>query len=176
MKKIFTLEDLLDSINSNGNDVDVDVDGVNCIAVCPPVCLTEKGRKQFETALSLPVEEHCVKGEDKDYQDVSEYMENGKGDGGRLLLAWKLLKSLAGYCGCSDYEKWFEDKETSKIKLKGLSDKRYAMSELVADAYRLNANKISILAATVELLAKGTQHQKDAEEIIKGCYPPYYSD
>lgn len=47
-----------------------------------------------------------------------------------------------------------------KIKLKGLSDKRYAMSELVADAYRLNANKISILAATVELLAKGTQHQK----------------
>lgn len=50
----------------------------------------------------------------------------------------------------------------NKIKLKGLSDKRYAMSELVGDAYRLNSNKISILAATVELLAKGTQHQKDA--------------
>ncbi|MFT0577705.1 hypothetical protein [Bacteroides thetaiotaomicron] len=64
----------------------------------------------------------------------------------------------------------------NKIKLKGLSDKRYAMSELVADVYRLNANKISILAATVELLAKGTQHQKDAEEIIKGCYPQYYND
>lgn len=62
-----------------------------------------------------------------------------------------------------------------KIKLKGLSDKRYA-SELVADAYRLNANKIPILAATVELLAKGTQHQKDAEEIIKGCYPQQYND
>lgn len=63
-----------------------------------------------------------------------------------------------------------------KIKIKGLSDKRYAMSELVADAYRLNSNKISILAATVELLAKGTQHQKDAEEIIKGCYSQYYND
>ena len=34
----------------------------------------------------------------------------------------------------------------NKIKLKGLSDKRYAMSELVGDAYRLNSNKISILA------------------------------
>jgi hypothetical protein len=64
----------------------------------------------------------------------------------------------------------------NKIKIKGLSDKRYAMSELVADAYRLNSNKISILAATVELLAKGTQHQKDAEEIIKGCYSQYYND
>lgn len=50
MKKIFTLEDLLDSINSNGNDVDVDVDGVNCIAVCPPVCLTEK----VENSLKQP--------------------------------------------------------------------------------------------------------------------------
>ena len=70
----------------------------------------------------------------------------------------------------------YNNKEMSKIKLKGLSDKRYAMSELVADAYRLNANKISILTATVELLAKDTQHQKDAEEIIKGCYPQYYND
>lgn len=64
----------------------------------------------------------------------------------------------------------------NNIKLKRLSDKRYAMSALVNDAYRHNANKISVLAATVELLAKGTQHQKDAEEIIKGCYPQYYND
>lgn len=64
----------------------------------------------------------------------------------------------------------------NNIKLKGLSDKRYTMSALVNDAYRHNANKISVLAATVELLAKGTQHQKDAEEIIKGCYPQYYND
>lgn len=64
----------------------------------------------------------------------------------------------------------------NNIKLNGLSNKRYAMSALVNDAYRHNANKISVLAATVELLAKGTQHQKDAEEIIKGCYPQYYND
>lgn len=63
-----------------------------------------------------------------------------------------------------------------EIKLKGLSKKRYDMSELVKDAYRHNSNKMSILAATVDLLAKGTQHQKDAEEIIKGCYPSYYKD
>lgn len=64
----------------------------------------------------------------------------------------------------------------NNIKLKGLSDKRYAMSELVNDAYRNNANKMSVLAATIELLAKGTQHQRDAEEIIRGCYPQYYND
>lgn len=63
-----------------------------------------------------------------------------------------------------------------EIKLKGLSKKRYDMSELVKDVYRHNSNKISILAATVDLLTKGTQHQKDAEEIIKGCYPQYYKD
>ena len=63
-----------------------------------------------------------------------------------------------------------------EIKLKGLSKKRYDMSELVKDAYRHNSNKISILAATVDLLSRGTQHQKDAEEIIKGCYPQYYKE
>lgn len=108
MKKVFTLENLLDSINNIRKDVDVYVDGLDGIAVCPPVNFTEAGRKHFETALSLPVEGYCVMGEDKDYADLSEYEENNKGDGGRLLLAWELLKSLAGYCACSDFERWFE--------------------------------------------------------------------
>lgn len=61
-----------------------------------------------------------------------------------------------------------------EIKLKGLSKKRYDMSELVKDAYHHNSNKISILAATVALLSEGTQHEQDAKEIIKGCFPQYY--
>lgn len=108
MKKLFTLENLIDSINNAGNDVDVYVDGREGIAVCPPVNFTEAGRKYFEAALSLPVEEYCIMGEDKDYNDLAEYEEEDKGDGGKLLLAWELLISQAGYCPSSDYEKWFK--------------------------------------------------------------------
>lgn len=86
MKKIFTLENLIDSINNAGDDVDVYVDGIDGIAVCPPINFTEEGRKHFETALSLPVEGYCVVGEDKDYNDLYEYEED-KGDGGQLILA-----------------------------------------------------------------------------------------
>lgn len=107
MKKLFTLKNLIDSINNAEKDVDVYVDGINGIAVCPPMNLTEAGRKYFEVALSLPVKGYCVMGENKDYDDLAEYEEEGKGNGGRLLLAWKLLISQAGYCPSSDYEKWF---------------------------------------------------------------------
>ena len=87
---------------------DVYVDGIDGIAVCPPVSLTEEGRKHFENALLLPVEGNCIMGEDKDYDDLSEYEEKNKGDGGRLVLAWEFLRSQAGYCSCSDFDKWFE--------------------------------------------------------------------
>ena len=108
MKKKFTLENLIDSINNANNDVDVYVDGIDGIAVCPPVSLTEEGRKHFEAVLSLPVEGYCIMGEDKDYDDLSDYDEEDKGDGGRLILAWDFLRSQAGYCPCSDFDKWFE--------------------------------------------------------------------
>ena len=108
MKKSFTLENLIDSINNAGDDVDVYIDGIDGIAVCPPVNFTEAGRKYFEAALSLPVEKYCVMGEDKDYDDLAEYEDEDKGDGGRLVLAWELLQSQAGYCLSSDYKKWFE--------------------------------------------------------------------
>ena len=109
MKKVFTLENLFDSINNLGKDVDMYVDGLDGIAVCPPINFTEIGRKHFKAALSLPVEGYCVMGEDKDYDDLSEYEDKDKGDGGRLLLAWTLLRSLAGYCACSDFDNWFKE-------------------------------------------------------------------
>lgn len=110
MKKKYTFEDLISSINNLGNDVDVYVDGIDGIAVCPPVSLTGEGRKHFEAALSLPVQGYCVMGEDEDYNKLYEYEEEDKGDGGRLLLAWEFLKSQAGYCSCSKFAKWFEKK------------------------------------------------------------------
>lgn len=108
MNKVFTLGNLLDSINNSGNDVDVYVDGIDGIAVCSPVKLTDEGRKHFEAALSLPVKGYWVMGEDKDMDDLYEYEEEGKGNGGRLVLAWELIKSLAGYCPISNFERWFE--------------------------------------------------------------------
>lgn len=109
MKTKFTLDKLLDSINNAGNDVDVYVDAIDGIAVCPPVIFTKEGREHFKAALSLPVEGYCVMGEDQDYEDLYEYEEKRKGDGGRLLLTWELLKSLAGYCPSSKFEKWFKE-------------------------------------------------------------------
>lgn len=96
------LKDLFDFINANEEDIDVYVDFIDGIAVCPPVVLTEEGKKHFADALELEVKNYTVIGDDKDYQDL----ENKKG---RLMLAWKLLTSLAGYCSCSDYDKWFEE-------------------------------------------------------------------
>ena len=108
MKKVFTLKHLIASINNVGRDVDVYVDGIDGIAVCPPVRLTKEGKEHFARALSLPVEGYCVMGESKDYEDLFEYEEENKGVGGRLILAWDLLKSQAGFCACSDHDKWFE--------------------------------------------------------------------
>lgn len=55
-------------------------------------------------------------------------------------------------------------------------NKRDAMSRLVGDAFYERANKMSVLAATVDLLSKGTKHRTDALEIIKGCYPDYFKN
>ncbi|MBD5194867.1 MAG: hypothetical protein HDS87_03990 [Bacteroidales bacterium] len=43
-----SLEELLHAINILGDDYDVIVDGIEAIAVCPPVKLTPTGRKHFE--------------------------------------------------------------------------------------------------------------------------------
>lgn len=96
-----TLNEFFNYLNSIDEDVDVMVDGIDCIAVCPPVKLTEEGRKHFAPALELEVEEYCVMGSDEDYDGIDEGT-------GRLSLAWELLSGLAGYCACEDFDKWFE--------------------------------------------------------------------
>ena len=97
------LKDLFDFINANEEDIDVYVDGIDGIAVCAPVSLTEEGEKHFADALELEVENYTVIGEDEDYDDLDN------GEGGRLMLAWELLASLAGYCSVDDFDRWFEE-------------------------------------------------------------------
>lgn len=101
------LKDLFEFINANDEDIDVYVDGIDGIAVCAPIELTKEGKKHFADALKMEVKNYCVMGNEQDYEDLEKYEENDEGDGGRLMLAWQLLKSLAGYCACDDFEKWF---------------------------------------------------------------------
>ena len=63
--------------------------------------------------------------------------------------------------------------------------KRDLMSELVGDAYRyvpapptcsIPNSKVSVLAATVDVLSRNTKHRQDALDIIKGCYPDYFKN
>ena len=42
-----TLQELLHAINILGDDRDVTVDGIDSIAVCPPVKMTPAGREHF---------------------------------------------------------------------------------------------------------------------------------
>lgn len=95
------LKDLFDFINANEEDIDVYVDGIDGIAVCAPVSLTEEGKRHFADALELEVKNYTIFGNDKDYEDL----ENNNG---RLSLAWDLLKSLAGYCPVRDFDRWFK--------------------------------------------------------------------
>lgn len=96
-----TLKDLLHAINITGDDRDVFVDGIDTIAVCPPVKFTPEGLQHFQKALEAKVE---VEYRDDDHwgtyvSDADESVDE---------QAWNLLASLAGYCSESKFSKWFE--------------------------------------------------------------------
>lgn len=101
-----TLKDLLHAINILGDDRDVFVDGIDAIAVCPPVKLTTAGLKHFKKALAATVE---VEYEGDYYRDT--YISD---DEDVNEEAWELLKALAGYCSEDDFNKWFET-DTAKM-------------------------------------------------------------
>lgn len=103
-----TLQGFFDFVNANEEDFDLYVDGIDSIAVCSPAKLTEEGKKHFGSVLDMEVKHYTVIGNDKDYEDLEAYEEEDKGDGGRLVLAWELLKALAGYCSCEDHDKWID--------------------------------------------------------------------
>ena len=94
-----TLLDLLHSINVCGADVDVYVDGFEAWAVCPPVELTEYGREYYAKALNATTDGYMVCDKDK---SVNEF-------------ALHFLKDLAGYCGCTHYDKCFEGEDAKPV-------------------------------------------------------------
>lgn len=102
-----TLKDLLHAINIIGYDYNVLIDGIDVIAVCPPVRFTPEGLKHFRKALDATVEVEYKK--DSHYNTyISDDNEGVNED------AWYLLNSLAGYCPESKFNQWFEG-DTSEI-------------------------------------------------------------
>lgn len=53
---------------------------------------------------------------------------------------------------------------------------RTIISELCGDAYCDRADKLSVLAAALDFVSKGTKHRTDAIVIIKGCCPYYFDN
>ncbi|MDE7377500.1 MAG: hypothetical protein K2N13_00880 [Paraprevotella sp.] len=102
-----TLEDLLHAINILGEDRDILVDGINSIAVCPPVKMTPAAREHFKQALTANV---VVEYENNSYSDAYVCDDDEKIN----EMAWELLKSLAGYCHVDGYDQWFKG-ETAKL-------------------------------------------------------------
>lgn len=103
-----TLEDLLHAINILGDDRDVTVDGIDSIAVCPPVKITPAGREHFKLALAAKV---IVEYNNEIHQDT--YV--GDDDEDVNEEAWGLLGSLAGYCSSPNFDKWFEGENAEII-------------------------------------------------------------
>lgn len=112
MEETVTLREYLKVLNARGEDIDVYVDGLDGIAVCPPIQkLTEVGYAHFAPCLDLPVEGDTIMGTDEDYDELYDYIEEDKGDGGRMELAYEYIRAMAGYCAASDYKKWFVAEE-----------------------------------------------------------------
>lgn len=103
-----TLRDLLHAINVLGDDRDVLVDGIDAIAVCPPVKITAAGLEYFQKALNAVVEV-----EYKNDCHRATYVSNP--DEEVDAAAWGLLTSLAGYCADHYFTKWFEGADAQII-------------------------------------------------------------
>ena len=95
-------------LTTRTDDVDVYVDGIDGIAFCPEAFqLTNAGEEKFRDCFNLEMDGDTVMGEEKDYDDLYEFDEENKGNGGRLQLAWEFLCAMAGFCSSKDFSKWF---------------------------------------------------------------------
>lgn len=104
---------LIDFLLNNTEDIDLYVDGIDGIAVCPAdelPKLTAKGVEKFKECFDLPVDGHLVEGTGEDYDRLADYQDDDEGDGGRLQLAWEFLCALAGYCSQKNFDIWFDEK------------------------------------------------------------------
>lgn len=69
--------------------------------------------------------------------------------------------------------------------MKKKESKQQLIAELVGDAYRelhstasctVPDTKVSVLAAALDVFSRGSKYRQDAIEIIKGCFPKYFTD
>lgn len=92
---MITVKDLL------AMEIDIDVcddyDESCYIAFCGPAELTEEGERTFADALDVPVDL---------YNDVA-LLECGNEE--KTAACKRLFYSLAGYCGVSEWDKWFKE-------------------------------------------------------------------
>lgn len=106
MKKTITFDEYLNACRIIGEDRDIEVDNHDSIVYCGEE-LTEEGRRHFAKALVLPM----YQTEDGDIcpcvisEDEADYDEDNEDSA--LNLAWEMLCSMAGYCSCEDYDRWF---------------------------------------------------------------------
>lgn len=117
-KNKVTLREFFHVMNNTDQDIDMSVDGTDTyMAVCfGDIKFTPEAEKEFGDCLdNLHVNGRSIEGEDADYDQYEEYWDGNSDDGGRLRKAEILLHALAGYCSCSDYDKWFEGKEAKLI-------------------------------------------------------------
>ena len=114
-KSQMTVKDMLHFSNCQEEDRDIYVDGIDGIAVCGgEIALTSAGMERFGVVLDMEMDGNTIMGNDEDYNNMYDY-EEGKGDGGRLYLAYEFICALAGYCDSSDYTKWFEGDDAKPI-------------------------------------------------------------
>lgn len=112
------LREYFHALNVLGRDVDVSVDGTySCIAVVPPIKLTQKGEEVFGATLDNPdlyvdVERfgNCILSDNDD-----DYILYEKSDEGNLALAKDFIYSLSGYCSCDDFNEWFDGDDAKLI-------------------------------------------------------------
>lgn len=88
-------------------EIDVDVYDDVCeelaIAFCGPVKLTTEGFEKFKECLDYPVAYYPEDGFAIVKVDAPEGIWQK-----RLKIVKELFDAMAGYCACSDYDKWFE--------------------------------------------------------------------
>lgn len=114
-KSKVTLREFLHVYNALKHEaIDVLVDGTDfCIAVCfGEIRLTNEAQRHFADALDklYMYDESCITTDVDEHFD--EYEEKGTGP---IALAAELLAAMAGYCSCSDFEKWFEGSDAELI-------------------------------------------------------------
>lgn len=116
-----TFREFIHGHNATDDDIDMSVDGTDCyMTVCfGGIRLTPEAEAEFGECLDkLRVEGACVVSDiegacvvsdnDEDYDLIDENQ-------GLLYKAACFIESLAGYCSCADYDKWFEGENAKLI-------------------------------------------------------------